>query len=219
MFRRARSQPDPPSDLSPDIQAQEDERWLIAASQGDLDAFNRFVERHERAVYNLCYRMLGDPDAADDAAQDTFLKAWAASRTFQGGRARPWLMRIATNRCFDVLRSQKRHPTSSLDAIQESTSNPVHVTRSENPDEFAVRSDLSGYLERALAQVPEEQRLALTLCDIQGMPQDEAAAVMGVATGTVKSRLSRGRAKLRDILRSDPVTRELLHQPGRFEDE
>lgn len=218
MFRRSRP-PSPPPPSSSEEQTREDERLLIAASHGNLDAFNQLVERHQRAVFNLCYRMLGDPDAADDATQDTFLKAWAASRTFRGGLAKPWLMRIATNRCYDILRSQQRHPTSSLDPGQEvASSNPLNTSASERPDDFALRSDLSRFLEIALTQVPDDQRLALTLCDIQGMSQDEAAVVMGVATGTVKSRLSRGRAKLRDILRDDPSARELLHQPGRFED-
>jgi RNA polymerase sigma-70 factor, ECF subfamily len=220
VFRQHARAPDRALSPLPDDAAREDERLLLAASDGDLDAFNKLVERHERAVFNLCYRMLGDADAADDAAQDTFLKAWSASKTFRGGLAKPWLMRIATNRCLDILRSQKRHPTSSLDSHAELVEQyPLNTRPAEPPDAFAVRVDVSAHLERALQGVPDDQRLAIVLCDIQGMSHEEAASIMGVATGTVKSRLSRARARLRDILHSDPVTRELLQQTGRFQSE
>ncbi|MCA9859439.1 MAG: sigma-70 family RNA polymerase sigma factor, partial [Thermomicrobiales bacterium] len=191
VFRRGKNA-NPPTDPA----AQQDERLIFAAARGDLDAFNKLVVLHERSVLNLCWRMLGSQHEAEDASQDTFIKAWTNAKSFKGGAVRPWLLRIATNTCYDVLRSKGRRPASSLDAIEFETepdwstqSNPV------DPVQFAETGDLGRMLEAALSQIPDEQRLAVTLCDIQGLPLAEAAQVMDISLGTVKSRLFRGRAK------------------------
>src|SRR3954470_539393 len=94
---------------------RDEERQLEAARHGALDAFNWLVLRYQTRVYNLCYRMLSDPDAAADAAQETFISAYRAMPRFQGGQFRAWLMRIASNECLDTLRRLKRHPVQSLD--------------------------------------------------------------------------------------------------------
>ncbi|MCO5220085.1 MAG: sigma-70 family RNA polymerase sigma factor [Thermomicrobiales bacterium] len=212
VFRRGKNA-NPPTDPA----AQQDERLIFAAARGDLDAFNKLVVLHERSVLNLCWRMLGSQHEAEDASQDTFIKAWTNAKSFKGGAVRPWLLRIATNTCYDVLRSKGRRPASSLDAIEFETepdwstqSNPV------DPVQFAETGDLGRMLEAALSQIPDEQRLAVTLCDIQGLPLAEAAQVMDISLGTVKSRLFRGRAKLRDLLTASPAGRELLLRGDRF---
>ncbi|HET9662547.1 MAG TPA: sigma-70 family RNA polymerase sigma factor [Thermomicrobiales bacterium] len=206
VFRRA-TKAQPP----PDPTADQDERLILSAARGDLDAFNQLVTRHERSVLNLCWRMLGTLPEAEDASQDSFIKAWTNAKSFKGGAVRPWLLRIATNTCYDVLRSKGRKPTGSLDAL-EFESEPGWSTQSDpvDPVRFAETGDLSRLLEAALAQIPDEQRLAVTLCDIQGLPLAEAAEVMEISLGTVKSRLFRGRAKLRDLLVASPAGRELL---------
>ncbi len=206
VFRRA-SKAQPP----PDPIENQDERLIFAAARGDLDSFNQLVTRHERSVLNLCWRMLGTLPEAEDASQDTFIKAWTNAKSFKGGAVRPWLLRIATNTCYDVLRSKGRKPTGSLDAL-EFESEPGWSTQSDpvDPVRFAETGDLSRMLETALAQIPDEQRLAVTLCDIQGLQLAEAAEVMEISLGTVKSRLFRGRAKLRDLLVASPAGRELL---------
>jgi RNA polymerase sigma-70 factor (ECF subfamily) len=206
VFRRA-SKAQPPSDPA----ADQDERLIFAAARGDLDAFNQLVTRHERSVLNLCWRMLGTLPEAEDASQDSFIKAWTNAKSFKGGAVRPWLLRIATNTCYDILRSKGRKPTGSLDALEFETE-PDWSTQSApvDPERFAETGDLSRMLEAALAQIPDEQRLAVTLCDIQGLPLAEAAEVMETSLGTVKSRLFRGRAKLRDLLVASPAGRELL---------
>lgn len=206
VFRRARNA-EPPSDPA----ADQDERLIFAAARGDLDAFNQLVTRHERSVLNLCWRMLGTLPEAEDASQDAFIKAWTNASSFKGGAVRPWLLRIATNTCYDNLRAKGRKPTGSLDAIEFETE-PGWSTQSDpvDPVRFAETGDLSRMLEAALAQIPDEQRLAVTLCDIQGLPLAEAAVVMEVSLGTVKSRLFRGRAKLRDLITASPAGRELL---------
>jgi RNA polymerase sigma-70 factor (ECF subfamily) len=196
-----------------DAEAQHDERLLLAAQSGDLPSFNALVVRHERSVYNLCLRMLRDVSSAEDATQETFIKAWTAANTFRGGLVRPWLLRIATNRCYDVLRAQGRRPTDSLDAeLFESEPTWTSQSSGEHPEVFATRVELSTQLERALASLPDDQRLVVILSDVQGHQYDEIAEITGVAVGTVKSRLSRARSRLRDVLREDPSSRELFER-------
>lgn len=190
----------------------EDERLIAAAQHGDLDAFNQIVDRHQRAVFNVCLRLLRDVAMAEDATQDAFLRAWAAVDRFHGGAVRPWLLRIATNRAYDLLRVRARRPTDSLD-LELAEGAPRWTSQAaptETPDAFAVRAELSVALERALATLPDDQRLAIILTDVHGYGYDEVATITGVAVGTVKSRVSRGRARLREELQREPAKRELF---------
>ena len=195
-----------------------DERLIEAAQAGDLDAYNLLVTRHERAVFNVCLRLLRDVPAAEDAAQDTFIRAWTGIASFRGGQVRPWLLRIATNRCYDLLRSRGRRPATSLDA-EPFEIEPVWSSRGETdepPEVFALRAELAIHLERALATLPDDQRLVVVLADVHGFDYQEVAAVTGAALGTVKSRLSRARARLRQALHDDPTAGELFDRYGRF---
>jgi RNA polymerase sigma-70 factor (ECF subfamily) len=190
-----------------------DERLIRAAQAGNLDAFNDLVTRHERAVYSVCLRLLRDQAAAEDAAQDTFIRAWGAIDTFRGGVVRPWLLRIATNRAYDVIRSRNRRPTRSLDAeLYESEPEWTTQAHSEGPESYAGRTELARYLDQALAQLPEDQRTAIVLSDVQGYGYEDIAQVTGVAIGTVKSRISRGRSALRTLLKQDEANRELFER-------
>ncbi len=199
-----------------DAEARLDERLLQNAQRGDLPSFNAVVTRHERAVYGLCLRMLRDTAAAEDAAQDTFIRAWTAIDSFRGGLVRPWLMRIATNRCYDILRAKGRRPADSLDAelFEVEPEWTSQASPEEHPESFTARVELSAVLERALAGLPDDQRLAILLSDVHGHPYEEVAEITGVAIGTVKSRISRARARLRDVLLEDDAAREHL---GRFQ--
>jgi len=199
-------------------QNQEDERLVARAQQGDLDAFNRLVVRHERALYNVCLRLLRDPSQAEDATQDAFIRAWGAIDSFRGGQVRPWLLRIATNRAYDLLRSKSRRPAESLDS-QPFEIEPEWTSQApgaEQPETFATRSELSAHLEHALAVLPEDQRLAIILSDVQGYAYEEIAEVMNVAVGTIKSRISRGRSRLRAVLQGSERDRELTESFGRL---
>ncbi|MBV9790710.1 MAG: sigma-70 family RNA polymerase sigma factor [Chloroflexi bacterium] len=190
-----------------------DESQLIADSQrGDVRAFNVLVEHYQTRLYNLCYRMLGDPDAAADVTQDAFLSAFRNIRRYRGGSFAAWMMRIATNGCYDQLRARQRRPTSSIDALLDDED---HAPRQfedsgESPDERSLRNELAGEIQRGLDQLDADQRVAIVLSDIQGFSYDEISAVTGWPLGTVKSRLSRGRAQLRNVLRQG----ELL--PARY---
>jgi RNA polymerase sigma-70 factor (ECF subfamily) len=201
--------------------ADDDIRLMRAAREGDVAAFNRLVDCHTMVIFNVCLRLLRDGSTAEDATQDTFIRAWRAIETWHGGLVRPWLIRIATNRCYDILRSQARRPAGSLDAEPYETEPEwsSQSWRAEDPERFAVRSDLSAYLERALAALPEDQRLAIILSDIHGLGYEEVAESTGVAVGTVKSRISRGRGRLRDALRDDSQSAELFEHFCRLLDE
>lgn len=189
------------------------DHWLMtSARDGNVGAFNELVDIHTPIIFNVCLRLLRDSAAAEDATQDTFVRAWRAIEGWQGGQVRPWLIRIATNRCYDMLRSQSRRPATSLDA-EPFEIEPHWTSQSdtpEDPEHFAARVDLSAHLERALASLPDDQRLAIILADVHGLDYGEVAQVVGVAVGTVKSRISRGRGRLRDILRDAPGSAELF---------
>lgn len=179
-----------------------DEKALIAsAKQGDTSAFNELVLHYQDMVYNLAYRILGDADAAADASQDTFLSAFRAVDRFKGGSFKAWLLRIATNACYDQLRLKQRRPTSSLEAVYTDTDPPSHfVNGRETPEEHAVRQELGQTIQKGIDTLTADQRVTLVLSDVQGLSYKEIAQVTGVSLGTVKSRLSRGRASLRDYL-------------------
>jgi|HigsolmetaAR202D_1030399.scaffolds.fasta_scaffold00003_109 RNA polymerase sigma factor, sigma-70 family len=197
--------------------ADEERRLVASAQRGDLESFNQLVRLYEGRVYNLCLRMLGDPESAADATQDSFISAYRNLRSFRGGSFRSWLLRIATNACYDVLRVRKRKPATSLDAALSSDDENMKLDPpdpSESPDDTALRHELSEAIQVGLNQLPEDQRLVVILSDIQGMAYDEIATITNSNLGTVKSRLSRGRARLRDILRAG----ELLPNRYRHED-
>ncbi len=171
-----------------------EERELIQRSkEGDLSSFNKLVEKYQRDVYNLALRMLGNVQAAEDIAQDTFISAFRGIGKFRGGNFKVWLLRIAANACHDEFRRLQRHPSVPLE--------DVSLTASDDSfDDHALRRELAQKLKEGLASLSPDQRLAVILCDIQGLSYEEIAQVMGSSVGTVRSRLSRGRARLRDYL-------------------
>jgi RNA polymerase sigma-70 factor (ECF subfamily) len=192
-----------------------DEQGLIAASKrGDSQAFNKLILQYQTLVYNVAYRMLHDTEAAADAAQDAFISAFRALHGFRGGSFKAWVLRIVTNACYDQMRFAKRRPSSSLDDMAvEPDHSPALLDDAESPEEFALRQDLSRAIQSSLDDLPPDQRVTVILSDIQGMSYEEIAEATGVALGTVKSRLSRGRARLRDVLlqRQELLPRQYRH--------
>jgi RNA polymerase sigma-70 factor (ECF subfamily) len=159
------------------------ERYL----QGDGDAFAALVRRHERQVYGLCLRVLGNPDDAADAAQDTLVMVARKLGSFRGdARFSTWLHRVATNVCYDHLRAAKRRPAVRRLADEEH----AHDLGPPAADHaVAGTRDVAA----ALAQVPPDFRIAVVLADLQDLPYDEIARILDVPVGTVKSRVHRGR--------------------------
>lgn len=187
---------------APAITVGDDEATVRAAQRGDLDAYNRLVRLYERQAYAVALRLMRRPDQAEDAVQDAFIQAYRALDTFKGGSFRAWLVRIVTNRCYDLLRAGNRRAADSLDD-QLFEAEPQWSTTSapDDPERRATQAELGRMLEGALDDLPPEQKQAVILCDIQGYEYAEAAEIMGCALGTVKSRLSRGRSALREALR------------------
>ncbi len=191
--------------------AGDDEALVRAARQGDLDAYNRLVRTYERQAYAVALRLLRRPELAEDATQDAFIQAYRALDAFRGGSFRAWLMRIVTNRCYDLLRSATRRAADSLDAqMFEAEPHWSSIAAPDDPVSRATQAELGRFLEGALATLPEDQKLTVVLCDVQGYDYEEAAEIMGVALGTVKSRLSRARSALRVLVRGQEQFAEYL---------
>ena len=181
-----------------------DEPALIAAAKkGDLDSFNTLVLTYQHQVYNLAYRIMGDAASASDATQKAFISAWRHIGGFRGGSFKAWLLRIVTNACYDELRRVKRRPASSLESLYVEDPTPdadLPPSQLESPEAFTQRRELNRAIQAGIAQLPPDQRIALVLSDVQGMSYEEIAEVTDTNLGTVKSRLSRARARLRDLL-------------------
>ena len=192
--------------LSTNPTAPADEQIIIErATAGDLDAFNQLVLRYQSTAYNVAYRMLRNEDGAADAVQDSFIKAYRALDGFQGGNFRSWLMRIVANTCYDVLRVRQRRATDSLDDLTfEQEQTPYLIDHSERPDAYAERMELNQFLEAGIWSLPPDQRMVLVLCDIHGYSYEEIAEIAELPMGTVKSRISRARTRLRDFLLRNP---------------
>jgi RNA polymerase sigma-70 factor (ECF subfamily) len=187
---------------------QPDEATLIERSrQGDLAAFNQLVVAYQDHVYNLCLRMLGSRQPAEDVAQETFISAYKNVRTMRGPSVKSWLLRIASNACIDELRRRQRHPQVSIDYRRNSDEPEQAFDLPDDvpgPEQLAMRQEVRSALQAELQALPDDQRLAVILCDIEGLAYEEIAAVMRTSVGTVKSRISRGRTRLRDALQRKP---------------
>jgi RNA polymerase sigma factor (sigma-70 family) len=188
---------------------------VTRARARDLAAFNTLVEMHQDVVYGLCLRMLASSHEAEDVAQDVFLTAFRRIESYRGGVFRAWLLRIATNACIDELRRRRRRPQFSLDDTIGDAPAFDLPDESESPEDRVLRAELGAYLQAGLMALHLDQRATIVLCDVQGLSYEEASQALGISLGTVKSRLSRGRARLRGILLRQ---RELLPKQFRHID-
>ncbi len=178
-----------------------DDVLVTAAQQGNLQAFNQLVLEYQGLAYNAAYRILGDADGAADATQDSFLKAYRSIGSYRGGSFRAWLLRVLTNTCYDQLRARRRRPSQSLDGDDGVAEWATWlVDRREFPAEYAERRELARLIRRGIQALPPDQRTVLLLSDVEGLTYEEIAAAAHMPMGTVKSRLSRARAHLRDFL-------------------
>lgn len=175
------------------------------ATEGDPRAFNELVLEYQDQVFSQAYYFLGDYDAAEDIVQDTFLLAFRRMYQFRHGSFRTWLLRIATNLCYDALGARKRHRLQPLEPINrdgEADESPYWI-RDPNllPEESVeIRESLEA-IQRGLSDLHLSYRLAVILVDIQQLNYQEAASTMHTSIGTLKSRLARGRLMLASALR------------------
>ena len=177
-----------------------DEVAVIArAASGDRTAFAQLMEHYQSACYGLAWRLLRDPDQAADATQDAFIHAYRAIGSYRGGIFRSWLLRITANASYDILRRAQRRPSSPLPDPDDGAPELPDLG-AINPLAEATKSEMYRHLEIALRRLPEDQRTAVVLCDVYGMDYNEVAAMTRSALGTVKSRIHRGRLRLRELL-------------------
>ena len=182
-----------------ELQHLEDDQLVVFALDGRLDAFNALIERHQRYIRGICHNRVGMAEG-DDVAQNTFIKAWSSLDSYnQAGKFRAWLSTIARNACNDLLRQRQRRPTSSLDQMVDDVGDhlmPASTARS--PDEVIENIELGVELQAALKQLPVHQRVAVVYRDVMEWSYEEIADATGWSLGTVKSRISRGRAAMRE---------------------
>jgi len=168
----------------------EDRALLSAHVAGDAQAFDALVRRHQQRMWAVAVRTLRDPEEAADAVQDACLSAYRSASSYRGeARVTTWLHRIVVNACLDRARRRSARPTV-----------PLPEQPPADPRDRLAERETTLEVEKALAALPDDQRLALVLVELQGLSVQEAAEVLGVPEGTVKSRCFRGRARLALLL-------------------
>lgn len=182
----------------------DEQTLLLSARNGDLDAFNDLILRYQDLLFNLAFRVLADGDAAADAVQNALISAYLHFADFRNGSFRSWLMRITVNMCYDEIRRRARRPTLPFEGVMRDGQEydlldwlPDHCPSTE---QCVETSELERTLQAALQALPPLYRAAAVLVDVEGYAYDEAACILGVPVGTIKSRLARARAQLRVLL-------------------
>ena len=180
------------------------------AQRGDADAFEQLLLEHQKNVYNLCYRMAGNPDDAMDLSQETFLRAWRCLDQYQFASAfSTWLYRLCSNICIDFLRKRRRQQTVPLtfedaDGEEQTYAVPDAQPLPEEQVELKLTRET---LAAAMAQLLPEHRAVLQLRVVNEMSYEQIADVLDIQIGTVKSRLSRARNQLKKILERGNLSR------------
>lgn len=180
-----------------------EQKLIEKASGGDASAFNRLMANHEKRMYAVALRMFANREDAQDCLQEAMLRVYRSIGGFKGQSSfSTWLYRITMNTCLDELRRKKNKQSASLDSLLEQGWLPAD--ESATPEKHALRSELKRELQSAIHDLPEDMRSAVVLRDVQGFAYDEIAQMLDVNVGTVKSRISRAREKLRGKLREKP---------------
>ncbi len=180
----------------------DDHELVRRAGAGDRLAASELIIRHTDKVMGLCYRMLGERAAAEDAVQETFLRLWKHAHKWrdEGAKIETWLYRVAKNLCLDRLRKTGRE-------VGEDAA-PEQADHADGAEQSMIRADRARAVEAALMRLPERQRAAISLCHFQELSNIEAAEVMNVSVEAMESLLSRGRRTLKKVL--SPQREELM---------
>lgn len=181
-----------------------EEMRVRQAVQGDLEAFNQLVLDHQDMAYHHALALIGDPASAEDAVQESFIKAFQSLSGFRGGSFRAWLLRIVTNSVYDMLRRSQRRPTQPLypedEDGEELESAPWLVDPNASVEGSVERSEKAKHIYQLLDELPEVYRNVITLIDLYELEYTEAAQALKVPIGTVKSRLARARMQMKEKL-------------------
>ena len=194
---------------------------LEKARHGDQEAFGELVRLYEKKVYALTLRMCKNPDDAAEAAQAAFLAAWQGLKFFRGEASfSTWLYRLASNACVDLLRKEQRHRAVSGPSLNDEDTYMDIADDAATPQELAERSELREQIEEGLQSLSPEHREVLILRELHQLSYDEIAQTLDLDTGTVKSRISRGRKALRNFLLqsgnfSPPGASKEMKKPGK----
>ena len=179
-----------------------DELLLRRAQRGDPEAFGQLMEPLEQLVWRVCWHYTGDREASSDCGQDAMIRIWRGLGGYRGDCSfESWVYRIAANCCLDWLRKKKRDRSVSMEPMKEQGFDPADP--SPGTEEQVVAKDERSRLREAIALLPEDQREALVLTQLERIPYEEAAGMLNVSEGTVKSRVNRAKARLREILSPD----------------
>ena len=180
-----------------------EQQLIDAAIAGDSYAFEQLVQPLEGRIYAVALRMCQNREDAQDCMQEAMIRIYRALSGFKGQSSfSTWVYRITMNTCLDELRRRKARKSTSLDNLVDAGWSPSDET--DTPERHAVQSEQRRTIERAIADLPEDMRAAIVLRDIQGLAYDEIAAALDVNVGTVKSRISRARERLREKLSAHP---------------
>lgn len=186
------------------INGTTDQAIVKRVVDGDVDAFSLLVEKYQDRIYSAVLNYVGNPEDAVDVSQDAFIKAYSKLKSYDSAAAfYTWLYRIAINTAIDFLRKRKARPSDSLDddKYTEVGFEPVSKDSGTDPEKVAVRGEQAYVLRNAISLLSEKLRGVIVLHDVEGLSQEEVAEILAVPVGTVKSRVSRGRAELRYLLR------------------
>ena len=176
-----------------------DELLLRRAQSGDPEAFEQLIGPLEQLVWRICWHYTGNREAAEDCGQETMIRIWRSLNSYRGDCAlESWVYRIAANCCMDWLRKKKRDKSVSMEPLQEQGFDPADP--SPGTEEQVVTEDEHRRLREAITQLPEDQREALILTQLEKIPYEEAALALGVSEGTLKSRVNISKLILKEIL-------------------
>ena len=191
-----------------------EDKLIAMASKGDLDAFNQLVLNYQDMVYNHAYALVGDPDRADDIAQESFIKAFRNISRFRCGSFRSWLLKIVTNTFYDLLRRsrvQREQPLFPLDASNDEIEPTWLIDPTASVETIVERNEDEARIHQILDELPSIYRSVLTLIDLYEYQYEEAGRILRVPIGTIKSRLARARLQVKSNLKKDdrsPITIE-----------
>ena len=179
----------------------QEQKWIDSARKGDQDAFAELVRLYEKKVFALTTRMCKNPEDAAEAAQEAFLAAWQGLPNFRGDAAfSTWLYRLASNACIDLLRREGRHQSAAGPSFNDEETGLEVTDTAPTPAETLARKELRQQIELGLQSLSTEHRQVLILREIHQLSYDEISRILKLDTGTVKSRISRGRRQLRNFL-------------------
>ncbi len=198
-----------------------EEALVKRAKQGELRAFEELILQHEKIVYNLALRMMKQSEDAKDISQEVFLKAYRNIRNFdERSRFSTWLYRITTNTCIDELRKRQKKPSLSIEEEMDGEEGGILrqiAAAGDTPEESLLRTEQKSEILQALNKLSPEHRTIVVFRDVQGLSYEEIAEILEIGLGTVKSRISRGRAQLKqEILKIRELNADSVrHKKGK----